>query len=215
MEQSKYKELFGMIKGTQAALESKIQKQERIINSMMVVIKDYDSQVQVLKSMLFSQSILDKVEYETSVDMRRGLRIKSETELVEHGDVAWVDYHAETDNNETKKVEVVGFENGMPIRVGSGAVAFEEALVGKKLGDTVQHIEKIKEEGPLKGKEVRFNIIIRRIKTKLKVKEVEDGQGGDAGDGQPGADEPKAEPSVGLEGRGHQPDGHSEPVTIQ
>jgi len=216
MQESKYKELKNMIANLDRVITGKLLKSERIVNGLMTVIRDYDSQLQTLKAMIFSKGLLDTAEYEAGVDLRRGLRIKGETEAISEGDVVWVDFHASVVNDKTKKIEIVGFENGMPVRVGSGAVSFEAALVGKTLGQTVEHKEIVKEEGALKNQEITFNVTIRKVKTKLTLaKEAEDGQSGTTGDRGPVEGEGTDQSPAHTEGHGQQPNGHSEPVPLQ
>ena len=79
MQESKYKELKNMIANLDRVITGKLLKSERIVNGLMTVIRDYDSQLQTLKAMIFSKGLLDTAEYEAGVDLRRGLRIKGET----------------------------------------------------------------------------------------------------------------------------------------
>ena len=222
MQHNKYEELRRLIHNVEGAfvrsektLESKINKNDRLVNGMMGLIKDYETQISTLKTMLFEKGVIQPQEFEAQVDTRRGLRIKADSELVEAGDVVWVDYHASIENDKTKKIEIVGFENGMPVRVGSKAVAFEDALIGRRLTESFEHIETIADEGALKGKQVKFTITVRKIKTKLKVEAVEDGQTGTTGDRRPDNDSETAQPDADVARQGHQPDVDSQPVAVQ
>lgn len=142
-------------------LDTKVKEQHKMLNSSLLVFKDIDSQVQTLKEFLIASGMFTELEYDQRVDARRGLQLLKAEDEIKVGDIVWVDYIAYIGGDK------VGEDAGLPLRIGSGAINFELALVGHKIGETVKAEHLIQEEGEWKGKQVDFTIIINKAKTKI------------------------------------------------
>lgn len=157
MDHNKYKELKGMVDD----IHTKLDAQHKVVNGLMLIFQDSDAQVQTLKDFMIKANIMSEVDYNKQVDDRRGLRLMGATDVIAAGDTVWVDYVAHIDGTE------VGADKGLPLRVGSGAVNFEPAVVGRHVGEILTHDHIVREEGEFKGKTVNFTITILKAKTKI------------------------------------------------
>lgn len=154
------KELAGFNKRFQDT-DAKVKEQHKMLNSSLLVFKDLDSQVQTLKGIMISAGLMTEAQYEEMVDLRRGLKLLKTGDKIAVGDIVWVDYVAYIGGDK------VGADAGLPLRIGSGAINFELALVGHTIGDTVKAEHVVQEEGDWKGKQVDFTIIVQKAKTKI------------------------------------------------
>lgn len=154
------KELAGFNKRFQDT-DAKVKEQHKMLNSSLLVFKDLDSQVQTLKEIMISAKLMTEAQYDEMVDLRRGLRLLKAGDKIAVGDIVWVDYVAYIGGDK------VGADAGLPLRIGSGAINFELAIVGHSIGDTVKAEHLVQEEGDWKGKQVDFTIIVQKAKTKI------------------------------------------------
>jgi len=165
------------------ALEGRIEAMDRLMRGSLLVMRDYDSQLLTLKDLLFKANLLKEDEYNVQADVRRGLRLIEAGEKIKAGDIAWVKYQATAVIDGA--VQIIAEDVELPVRVGSNAITFETALVGKSIGDNVAFTTQIQDEGPLKGQDITFAITILKAKTKTGEENAESGAtiGADGHDG--------------------------------
>lgn len=165
MQQTKYDEL----KKENEVLAKKIAGQHRLAQSSLVLLKNIDARIEAIKDLSVEAGLYTEDQYQDKVDEKLGLRKKADNETIELADVVWVSYTAEVEGVSEKQKE----EN-LPVRVGSGAVMFESALLGKKCNDKGIVFDGVWKENnpsePLKPIEhkVKFTIDIQRVKARRK-----------------------------------------------
>lgn len=138
----------------------RVMGQHRLLNSTIVLLKNYDARLQTIQELLVDNKIIDGAQFEMNTDAKLGLRLLGADETIKVGDVAWVEYEASIDG----KVEA---KDVIPVRVGSGAVVFEPALIGKQPNTAGHSHDATYKEGELAGKTMNFKISIGKVKTKL------------------------------------------------
>lgn len=151
---------------------NKIEMNEKICRSLVGYTREMNLQIEAVASLLEEKGVLKSEEFAERFDTLRGLRKKTELEPIEKGDTVWVSYASEVPGSGEK----VG-EDSFPIRVGAGAVFWEESLLGKKLGESYSTTFTLPENYSYKdaaGKAMTFDIKILKVKTKIN-KEPQDG----------------------------------------
>jgi FKBP-type peptidyl-prolyl cis-trans isomerase 2 len=200
--------------GEVTALTGKVDAQERLIRGSMLVMQDYDHQLNAMKDLLFEGKTIDETTYNVQADKRRGLRLIDKGEKIAAGDIAWVRYTATAVIEGA--VQTIAEDNELPVRVGSGAVNFEQALVNKTIGDEVQSTTTVQDEGPLKGQDITFNITVLKAKTKIKEETTDAGATTDGERATDGHDSVGADNGTPIEvrGRANQEHSHSPSPTL-
>lgn len=193
---SKYDSLAEQVK----ALRGKFGSQHRLLQSMLVMLKNMDARLEATKEVLVSLSMVTDDEFSVIVDKKIGLRLKEDNEEIKDGDIAWVSYVGKIDG-EAQEYKQENF----PIRVGSNSVVFEQALVGRRPNTMGVTYQAEFGSGENKGKTIKFNIDIFKVKTNLK--------GGDNGDGI--GIEGEAELSAEADGSGQQERSNSSNQPLQ
>jgi hypothetical protein len=179
------------------ALEGKVDAQDRLLRGSMLVLRDYDAQLNSMKDLLIEAKFFTEETYYANTDKRRGLRLIEAGEQIKAGDIAWVKYVATTVIEDA--VQTIAEDAELPVRVGSGAISFETALVGKTIGQAVNFTTQIQDEGPLKGKDITFDITVLKAKTKIVEEIPNDGANAGGDTGTVGADQPRANDGVVVE----------------
>jgi len=128
--------------------------------ALAMVVADLTVQLEAHRQFLLKLGI-PETEYEKEIDNGRGIRLMSPTEVLAKDDMAWVSYKAEVEGT------VLHQQDNIPLRIGAEAAIFEDALIGKGIGDTVHHEAKYLGEGDAKGKMIIFDVQILKAKTKL------------------------------------------------
>ena len=172
--------------------------QHRLMNSTMILLKNYNARLETIQELLIENNIIDSARFEQLTDAKLGLRLLGPQETIKIGDVVWCEYEAFVDG-EMKAKDV------LPVRVGSQAIVFEPALIGKSPNtEGIEYsntfVEK-QEDGtphPLAGQTMAFKIKIGKVKTRLH-EGVQDGQSGEQR-----ADAPAAESEVSADPNGSQ-----------
>jgi hypothetical protein len=198
------KTIIQMNKGLEAkvtALEGQISAQDRLMRGSMLVLRDYDAQLNSMKDMLIASGAFTEEAYYANTDKRRGLRLLESGDIIKAGDIVWVKYAATVVVEGA--VQTVAEDAELPVRVGSGAISFEVALVGKTLGQSVDFTTQIQDEGPLKNQDITFNITILKAKTKIAEEQINAGADTTGDTGAVGANQPRANDGVVVELGGH------------
>jgi len=131
--------------------------------SVLMFCKDLDTRLDIMLELLIVKGVCTKEDFESIHDDKRGIRLKSEDEKIVKDDIVWVDYVATI-----KDHPIPLSENEIPVRVGLGAVAFEETLIGKKPYTAgVSFTKKFEDKNypDFFGKTVNFRINIGKVKT--------------------------------------------------
>ena len=163
MQQTKFDELKGDI----SVLATKTAAQHRLAQSSLVLLKNIDARIEGIKDLLTNAGVFTEEQYQDAVDSKLGLRRKADHEEIELADVCWVSYVAHCEGIKDPQVEA-----GLPVRVGSNAVMFESALIGKKCNEKgIEFNTTLKEANPadpLKPieRKVRFIIDVNRVKAR-------------------------------------------------
>lgn len=141
-------------------VKQKVIAQHRLGQSTMVLIKHMDSKFEALKELLIRKGVFTNDEFQQAVDTNIGLRLRSDDEMIEAGDIVWASYIGNIEGTkETFK------EDLMPIRVGTGAVIFEAALIGMTPNTPDVKFTATFKKGPNAGKKINFTINIDKVKT--------------------------------------------------
>lgn len=186
---------FKTIRAMMGQTMDRVQSQHQLLNSTMVLLKNYNARLESLQELLIENKSLDGAQFEMVTDAKLGLRLLDATETIKVGDVVWVEYEASIDG----KVEATDV---IPVRVGSGAVVFEPALIGKHpLSEGHTH-EAVYKQGELAGKTMIFNIKIGKVKTRLHEGVANDGVTTDDGAAEPAGVE--ASPELPADANGSQ-----------
>lgn len=183
-------------------MKKTVKKSHRLAESSVVLMKHVNARVDAMLALTEKSGLFKREEFDMLVDLNLGLRLKTDEETIEVGDVAFVKYHGK----DTRTGEEFGDE--IPVRMGVGVIVFEKDLVGLKVGTKGY---KNTYEFPEQKKVIEFTIDIVKVKTQIK-KELKDGEG-EAGvdggaDGSGGAVEASAEAqaeSIGGDNGAEQP----------
>lgn len=126
------------------------------------LMRDLNIKIDCLLRLLADKEVVSNEEYEGAYNEILGVRFLEETEEIKKGDVAWIGYEAilEGQKNPIAKSE-------MAVSVGEGRVSFEDSLLGRKIGDKIEHTEKMDDprKPDMMGKNVTFMIDILKVKT--------------------------------------------------
>lgn len=160
MKESTIIQEFKTIRAMVGQTMDRVQSQHKLLNSTMVLLKNYNARLETLQELLCDNKVLDGAQFEQLTDAKLGLRLLGAEETIKIGDVVWVEYEATIDG----KLEA---QDIIPVRVGSGAVVFEPALIGKHPLSGGHKHEATYKEGELAGKTMVFDIKIGKVKTKL------------------------------------------------
>lgn len=159
MQQQKYMELKNNVVALQKAfgeIAEKVTSQHRLMQSTITLCKNFDTRIDILKDIIVTKGLSTEDALEDLMDYKTGFRRRTGEEEIQNGDVVWVSYEA-LQEGETGKV----IEEGFPVRVGSNAIMFEPALLGKKEGEETTY------SGEWEGKKVTFTIKILKAKARL------------------------------------------------
>lgn len=218
MQHTKYKELKDEIDG----LKEKIVAQHRLGQSTLLLLKNYDARIVALTDLCSAAGVFTLDKFEEQADGLLGLRTRAIGEQVKTGDTVWVSYTALTEGDTDPATDTI------PVRLGSGAIIFEPALMGKAVGDKDIGFEAAYGQGENLGKKVLFNITINKAKTRIKVEAETDagqseqqfGAGAESEHGNTdgvvadsGARESELQPEAG--GSGHEEPSHSDDQPLQ
>ncbi len=135
-------------------LDNKIEAQNKLLKSQLVIMKNLDARFEAIKELLVSKGIITEDEYQTTVDSKLGLRAKMGDEKIAIGDIVWVKYVA------TQGEEILT-EPGLPLRIGSNAVPIEKELLDKPC-DLKDHKFSLE----VNNIEYKFVLDVIRVKTK-------------------------------------------------
>ena len=207
MEHNKYKELKDLHEALvkrHETVNERTQTQHKLLQSILVLMKNYDARMLTLQRAAFASNLITEEAFTEEVDNHLGLRKRTDDEPIEVGDVVWVKYTATHDG----KSET---EDNLPLRIGSGSVVFEQALVGLPANaQGVEFTATMKED---KG-EVKF--VIDVLKVKVKMPEATEGAIDGADQGKPtgdGADEGRDE-AVGAGSIGDRTETNAGPTQL-
>lgn len=159
MQEQSYVELKNNVMALQKAfgeIAEKVTSQHRLMQSTITLCKNFDTRIDILKDVIVSKGLSTDVALEDLMDTKTGFRRRGADEEIQNGDVVWVSYEA-TQEGETEKI----VEEGFPVRVGSNAIMFEPALMGKREGDEVAY------SGEYEGKQVSFSIKVLKVKARV------------------------------------------------
>ena len=78
----------------QENVDRRINAQHKLINSEVVVLKDYDIKINTLIDLCIKASVFTQGDFEIITDMRRGLRLMGPEEPIALKDIVWVNYKA-------------------------------------------------------------------------------------------------------------------------
>ena len=163
--ETKYQEL----KKENQELAKRMMGQHRLAQSSLVLLKNIDARIEAIKDLIIEKGLFTDQEYQDAVDVKLGLRKKLDNEEIELADVVWVSYVAEVEG-----IQGTQTEDCLPVRVGSNAVMFESALLGKRCdtkgivfegswkdADPTDKIKTIE-------RKIKFTIDVLRVKTRRK-----------------------------------------------
>lgn len=160
MQQNKYQELKDLHEALvkrHETVDARTQSQHKLLQSILVLMKNYDARLLTLQKAAFSGNLITEDSFSEEVDNFLGLRRRESTETIEVGDVVWVKYTATFNGKEET-------ESNLPVRVGSGTVVFESALIGLPVNATgVEFTATMKDD---KG-DVKFTIDVLKVKVKM------------------------------------------------
>jgi hypothetical protein len=160
MQQNKYQELKDMHEALVKRHETvadRTNTQHKLLQSILVLMKNYDARLLTLQRAAFASNLITEDAFSEEVDNHLGLRRRADDESIEVGDVVWVRYTA----SHNGKAES---EENLPLRIGSGSVVFEQALIGLPASaKNVEFTATMKED---KG-EVKFTIDVLKVKVKM------------------------------------------------
>lgn len=186
------------VEGVTNTTSKKMMDQHRTLQSILVLLKNYDARVTTLQDLVIENGWVDDRGWEDRIDKILGLRRKGDTEKISVGDVVWVDYTAHEDGEDQEYTE-----RNFPVRVGSKAMIFEDALIGKDV--TAKGIEY---SGEWDEKKIIFKIDVMKVKRNKKEKEAMDGLATSGTEG--GTESP-----VEAGRSGHEERGDSQPQPVQ
>lgn len=192
-----------------AEIDRKINAQDRLVRSEVLILKDYDVKINTLLDLCVKAGVFDKGSFDMISDVRRGLRLLGPDEAIKVGDIVWVSYVAKMPNEEGVLTEISRQEE-LPVRTGSRTIIFEDQLYDKKVGEKFNFVTPPMVEGPDKGKSFVMEIEILKAKTQLiEVDDANTGIGRDTG-----ADQGQSEPMPLDNGPRHEQrsQGDSQPV---
>jgi len=205
VQHTKYDELKNLI----GDLSEKLMANTRMMKSTLTLMKDFDHRIDAMKQVLVASGATTAEAYDEICDELRGLRLKGDAEPIELGDIVWVSYEAKIADN------IVAKEDALPIRVGSGTINFESALIGHFSGEKAIKFDFVLPDGPQKDKEVNFLIGITRVKTMIKKEEeIVDEFDQPAGSGDAGTGNADPQPSDQGDGSGNQERGDSKLTVV-
>lgn len=147
--------------------------------SILTLLRNFDSKLETMKHFMIRAGHFTEQEYCDVIDEKLGLRVRDADEVIVPGDIVYAKYHATV-----KETGESYSDPELPVRVGTGAVIFEEALIGKYAGAKgIEYEATFKEdEGEMGGKHVSFVIDVLRVKTtSLKGEPGESGSAGESG----------------------------------
>lgn len=140
-------------------LDEKIEAQNKLLKSQLVIMKNVDARIEGIRNLLIVKNVFTDDEYQRSVDACLGLKRKdAETDVIEKGDIVWVNYVASDVNDLANQM----IEKGLPLRIGSGAVPFEAELLGKPF-NLKGHCFEL----DFDGRKFKFLVDIVLVKTKV------------------------------------------------
>jgi FKBP-type peptidyl-prolyl cis-trans isomerase (trigger factor) len=164
--------IFQLVKDAKAEIlarlvksEDKILQQHTYISSTFTLLKNYEARLAAVQEILLEKALVTEDQMNEMIDTRIGLRLKADTEEIVKGDIAWVHYKAKIEGQEEEQ------EDTLPLRVGSGAVILEEAVIGKKPNTSGHVYENIIGKDPSNGdhagKKMVFTFDILKVKTHI------------------------------------------------
>jgi len=144
--------------------KARVDKLYELTHSLFLFSKEVDVKIETLTDLLVEQGVLHQDRIEELSDKKHKVRAKKDDEEITRGDIVWVNYNAKLDG----EVEAIQ-EVDLPIRVGSGAIAFETALIGKTANSCVTFKDEFRDKKYPQwvGKEVLFEIEIVKVKTNI------------------------------------------------
>lgn len=163
-------------------IRQKVVAQHRLGQSTLLLLKNYDARIVTLTHLCAEAGIFTLEKFEEEADKKLGLRLRAIGEEVQAGDTIWVKYTAINEGDPEVAVDEI------PVRLGSGAIIFEPALIGKVVGQEGIKYEAALAQGPNAGKKVSFDITIVKAKTRIEGYRDEFDLEGEQEDGTDGAD---------------------------
>ena len=150
---------FKTVKAMIAQTNDRIQAQHRLMNSTMILLKNYNARLETIQELLIDNKIVDGAQFEQVCDAKLGLRLLGADEEIRVGDVAWCTYEAKVED----KVEAA---DTIPVRIGSGQIVFEQILIGKK-PNTEGHTHTADFKEGEETKAIVFSVKVGKVKRRL------------------------------------------------
>ena len=149
-------------------LQSKVMAQHVMIKTILTSFHDLTTRIEVIDRLCVRKGLWGSELLEAEYNELKGLRKKDVSELIERGDIVWVDVSGVDESGAV--VDDVLAKN-YPIRIGSGAHIFEEYLIKKKVNSEHKFPKDIPGDYPvvsLRNKKITYHIVVRRVKTPMK-----------------------------------------------
>jgi len=143
-------------------LGQKVNEQRRLGQSFFIFVKDLERKVDAAMGLLIERGLIKKEDYDKAVDVARGVVEKGPDDIIEKSDIVYVSYDAIVQETEEKL-----HEDKFPIRIGSGRIAFEGAIMGQKPNTEVKYavcFPPSETGNRFAGKTVNFVIQIHEVK---------------------------------------------------
>jgi hypothetical protein len=147
-------------------MDEKVQALHNMMNIFMPYFKEIEARITGLTEFVLEHRGMGSIDIlEEFQDKARGMKRKLEGDMIVAGDVVWVEYETEVTGEGNKKKM-----SNVLVKMGSGTIAFEEALLGHCVGETVKYgrIFKDSKFAEWKDKAVNFTVTINKVKTSLK-----------------------------------------------
>ncbi len=163
---SKTQDTLVLLKKRVRDLEGTVKTADTLARSVVTYAKEVNLQIDAVVKLLTEKKIFTEDEHEKAFDLIRGLRRKGGLEQIEQGDTVWVGYKTK-DPSTGQEIK----EESLPVRVGAGAIFWEESLLGKRPGERYSTTVKLPENYSFKnaaGKTMTFDIHVIKAKTRIK-----------------------------------------------
>ena len=149
-------------------LNRKVDVQHREIMQIFSFLGDIETRLEAMRALAIRGGIFTEADYDRTWDEIKGLRVKGPDELMAKGDFATLNYRV-TDDTDGKELAA---DKNFPVRLGLGALMFEDQMLGQPVGAWADHTFKhtypdAYDPNPaLSGKTVTFWVSVARVKCK-------------------------------------------------
>ena len=147
---------------------AKLKEMMELTKSLIGFQEEIEYKVDALFDLVKEKVGITDDEFEAKWDEKKGMILRKDSDKIEVGDIAWINYTSEIVGETGKEYE--GKEaNKMPVRIGSGAFYAEDAMLGLSCGkgssiNFTQEFEETYHNKTVAGKSVIFSIEIDKVK---------------------------------------------------